>query len=108
VKVASTIELEVNAGTADGQFIVRVVRPVGEGESTTTVQLDAKAYLGAIDDLRRSFWRRRRLAAEFSHRVSSDCAMSVGNYLTHCFPGPYTRRIAPAFRRPISVVNGCR
>ena len=49
--MASVIELEVAAGPADGQFTVRVVRPVGDGEPTATMQLNAKAYLGALDDL---------------------------------------------------------
>jgi hypothetical protein len=49
--MASIIELEVAAGPADGQFIVRVVRPAGDGEPTATMQLDAGAYLAALNDL---------------------------------------------------------
>jgi hypothetical protein len=51
VEIASTIELEVAAGLAAGQFTVRVVRPAGDGEPTATMQLDAGAYLSALDDL---------------------------------------------------------
>ena len=106
--MASTIELEVIAGTADGQFIVRVVRPVGEGESTTTMQLDAKAYLGALDDLETvvlaSAAAGRRVLSPGEQRLRD-----VGRQLFDAlFPGPHTRRITPVFRRPISVVNGCR
>jgi len=49
--MASVIELEVAAGPADGQFTVRVVRPAGDGEPTGTMQLDAGAYLGALEEL---------------------------------------------------------
>ena len=49
--MASLIELEVAAGPAAGQFDVRVVRPADSGESTATMQLDAGAYLGALEDL---------------------------------------------------------
>ena len=49
--MASVIELDVAAGPADGQFTVRVVRPAGDGEPTATMQLDAGAYLGALEDL---------------------------------------------------------
>ncbi len=49
--MASVIELEVAASPADGQFTVRVVRPAGDGEPTATMQLDAGAYLGALEDL---------------------------------------------------------
>jgi CHAT domain len=49
--VANIIELEVTAGVAEGQYAVRVVRSVAGGESTATMNLDAKAYLGARDDL---------------------------------------------------------
>jgi hypothetical protein len=49
--MASIIELEVAAGPADGQFTVRVVRPACDGEPTATMQLDAGAYLSALNDL---------------------------------------------------------
>jgi hypothetical protein len=49
--MASLIELEVAAGPAAGQFAVRVVRPADSGEPTATMQLDAGAYLGALEDL---------------------------------------------------------
>jgi CHAT domain-containing protein len=49
--MASIIELEVAAGPADGQFIVRVVRSAGDGEPTATMQLDTAAYLAALEDL---------------------------------------------------------
>jgi CHAT domain len=49
--VANIIELEVTAGAAEGQYAVRVVRSIAGEASTATMNLDAKAYLGARDDL---------------------------------------------------------
>ena len=48
--MASTIELEVTTGAAEGQFVVRVLQAAG-GESTATMLLDTKAFLDARNDL---------------------------------------------------------
>lgn len=49
--MANIIEVEVSAGAAEGQYAVRVVRSVAGEESMATMNLDAKAYLGARDEL---------------------------------------------------------
>lgn len=49
--MATVIELEVTAAAAEGSYTVRVVRPASSEQATTTMQLDAKAFITSRDDL---------------------------------------------------------
>ena len=49
--MTSVIELEVTAAAAEGSYTVRVLRPASGEQATTTMQLDAKAFITSRDDL---------------------------------------------------------
>lgn len=52
--MASVIELELTAAPVEGSYTVRVVRPTSAEHATTTMQLDAKAFITSRDDLEMS------------------------------------------------------
>ncbi len=101
--MASIIELEVAAGPADGQFIVRVVRPAGDGEPTATMQLDAGAYLGALDDLETIVLA----SASAGRRILSPGEQRLRDVGRQLFDALFSGPVHEAYRASVSAADQC-
>jgi hypothetical protein len=101
--MASIIELEVAAGAADGQFIVRVVRHAGDGEPTATMQLDAGAYLGALNDLEMIVLA----SASAGRRILSAGEQRLRDVGRQLFDALFSGPVHEAYRASVSAADQC-
>jgi len=99
--VASVIELEVAAGSADGQFTVRVVRSPAGGHSTAMMHLDAQQYLDARDDLETVVLA----SAATSRRICSPGEQRLRNVGQQLFEPLFSGPIYEAYRTSASAAS---
>jgi hypothetical protein len=101
--MASIIELEVATGPADGQFVVRVVRHAGDGEPTATMQLDAEAYLGALNDLEMIVLA----SASAGRRILSPGEQRLRDVGRQLFDALFSGPVHEAYRASVSAADQC-
>ncbi|WP_319457603.1 MULTISPECIES: CHAT domain-containing protein [unclassified Mycobacterium] len=99
--MASIIELEVTAAAAEGSYTVRVVRPASDEHATTTMQLDAGAFITSRDDLETAVLA----SAVAGRRILSPGEQRLRTVGTELFDALFSGPVGETYRASANAAN---
>jgi len=99
--MASVIELEVTAAAAEGSYTVRVVRPASDEHATTTMQLDARAFITSRDDLETAVLA----SAVAGRRILSPGEQRLRTVGTELFDALFSGPVGETYRASVNAAN---
>lgn len=101
--MASVIELEISAGTAENQFAVRVVRSASGDGSTATMHLDPRTYADSRDDLETAVLA----SAATSRRILSPGEQRLRTVGRELFDALFSGPVGETYRASVEAANAC-